>query len=41
MTWRTLLIGYGVTFGAVGAYALAILQRSRRLGRRLGIGDKP
>ena len=38
MTWRTLIAGYAMTFGAIAAYAAVIISRGRRLGRRLGLG---
>lgn len=35
----TLLAGYGVTVGAVVAYAAWLWLRARKLGRDLGIAD--
>ncbi|CAN5611140.1 MAG: heme exporter protein CcmD [Acidimicrobiia bacterium] len=32
---------YVVTFGVIGAYAVAMLTRARRLARRVADEDKP
>ncbi len=37
-SWGTILLGYGITFGAIAAYAFSILSRSRAIGHELGIG---
>ncbi|GEM_PF-5184868 len=37
-SWGTILLGYGITFGAIGVYAYSILSRSRTIGHELGIG---
>ncbi|HEC10354.1 MAG TPA: hypothetical protein ENI86_12445 [Acidimicrobiales bacterium] len=37
-SWGTILLGYGITFGAIAAYAYSILSRSRAIGHELGIG---
>ena len=37
-SWGTILLGYGLVFGTIGAYAMSIVARGRRVGRELGIG---
>ncbi|MDG2260802.1 MAG: hypothetical protein P8N50_00550 [Actinomycetota bacterium] len=37
-SWGTILLGYGLVFGTIGAYALSVVARGRRVGKQLGIG---
>ena len=39
-SWGTILLGYGVVFGTIAAYAVSIVTRGRRVGRQLGIGGE-
>jgi hypothetical protein len=37
-SWGTILLGWAITFGSIGAYAFWLMVRARQLGSELGIG---